>query len=261
MENTPPEYLFLGSHARECFSADTFGLGLCFLHLLAGDEPYEEHLKSVRCPLYLKGRLHKLWRTSDQKNQYNVIAKVIASLDGDDCCNVLYDTFYRYLVLLELNTTFSSDEDSEDVSGCEEDSAAYPSSNPVLCAAVDCLGLDADRCRAPPSRQKRECMQQFHQDRAVWSLKSGTGDVVQRVRSHLQLLGEGSAELLASMLDLDASKRCSLHEAIGSPLFFALRVPASSGSVSQDDSMAAGDSPRGGRSFMHYKDKQFLPIF
>jgi hypothetical protein len=29
-------------------------IGLCVLHLLTGNEPYEELLKDVHCPVYLK---------------------------------------------------------------------------------------------------------------------------------------------------------------------------------------------------------------
>ena len=54
LENTPPEFLICGSAARQAFSADTFPLGLATLHLLTGQEPYEELLADVRCPAYLK---------------------------------------------------------------------------------------------------------------------------------------------------------------------------------------------------------------
>ena len=54
LENTPPEFLICGSAARQAFSADTFPLGLATLHLLTGQEPYEELLVDVRCPAYLK---------------------------------------------------------------------------------------------------------------------------------------------------------------------------------------------------------------
>ena len=38
LENTPIEYLILGSEARQAYSADTFCLGLCFFHLLTGTQ-------------------------------------------------------------------------------------------------------------------------------------------------------------------------------------------------------------------------------
>jgi serine/threonine protein kinase len=41
LENTPIEYLLLGSEARQAYSADTFCLGLCFLHLLTGLTTYQ----------------------------------------------------------------------------------------------------------------------------------------------------------------------------------------------------------------------------
>jgi len=255
LENTPPEYLFLGSHARECYSADTFCLGLSFFHLLAGEEPYEEHLKSVLCPVYLKGKLQKLWRTDKSESQYNVIAEVIDSLDGDDCTDVLYDTFYRYMVMFDLDiSAITRDNDVED-SECDPSmESPYPPNNGVLCAAIDSLGLDEGRMTGPRSRLRRECIHKFQQDRAAWSLRRGTSDVMQRVRHNLSSLGEGSLDLLCMMVDLDASKRCSLHDALTSPLFHSLRV--------LDETCYPGSAEaKGGRAFMHYKNKQFLPIF
>ena len=58
LENVPPEFLITGSAARQAYSADTFPLGLSVLHLLTGEEPYEELLKNVLCPLYLKQQVH-----------------------------------------------------------------------------------------------------------------------------------------------------------------------------------------------------------
>lgn len=240
--------MFLGSHARECYSADTFCLGLSYFHLLAGEEPYEEHLKEVLCPSYLKGKLQKLWKTSNVDSQYHVIADVIDSLDNDESGDVLFDTFYRYLVMFDLDISAFTEPDSND--SCEVE-YPYPPNNAVLCAAIDCLGLDPDRMMGRVSRLKQEGIDQFELDRAKWSLREGNGIVMERVRNHLSLLGEGSMELLCMMVDLDASKRCSLHEALTSPLFHAMRVPDCSYSAEFN----------GGRSFMHYKNKQFLPIF
>ena len=50
--------MITGSAARQAYSADTFPLGLSVLHLLTGEEPYEELLKNVLCPLYLKQQVH-----------------------------------------------------------------------------------------------------------------------------------------------------------------------------------------------------------
>jgi serine/threonine protein kinase len=274
LENTPPEYLFLGSYARESYSADTFCLGLSYLHLLAGEEPYEEHLRDVTCPPLLLGKLKKLWRTSNNTSQFRVIAEVIESLDPDgadstvNVLNVLYDTFYRYLVMfdLDLSSLSAAADDSTGDLDCP-----YPPSNAVLCAVIDCLGLDSSSTRRLTKLQ-HECIQQFTRDRAEWSLQHGASAVMQRVRHQASLLGDSALELLSQMVNLDASKRCSLHEAITSSLFAPMRVPADSESAPAQGPSSAVAARAGagacsgvragvGRSFMHYKGKQFLPIF
>lgn len=262
LENTPPEYLFLGSHARECYSADTFCLGLSFLHLLAGEEPYEEHLRAVRCPPLLLARLKRLWTASSASSQYRVIAEVIQSLDAPsdsseasmNIKNVLYDTFYRYMVMFDLDLSAISG-DSTSTSSCEDDSldaeleCPYPPSNPVLQDAIECLGLDGGNS-GRLTKAKRECLHQFHCDRAEWSVQIGTNPVMVRVRENLSTLGEGSLDLLLLMVNLDASKRCTLQEALSGPVFLPLRQQ-------QTRDLPTSSS----RSFMHYRNKQFLPIF
>ena len=43
------------------------------LHLLTGQEPYEELLQDIRCPAYLKQELSAHWETSDVRSPYYVI--------------------------------------------------------------------------------------------------------------------------------------------------------------------------------------------
>ena len=50
LENTPPDYMILGDNATQGHGHDSFGLGLCMLHLFTGFRPYEEILKKVKCP-------------------------------------------------------------------------------------------------------------------------------------------------------------------------------------------------------------------
>ena len=57
LENTPPDFLLLGTMARQDYSADMFGLGLCWLHLLTGRAPYEELMDSLQCPMELQRAL------------------------------------------------------------------------------------------------------------------------------------------------------------------------------------------------------------
>lgn len=137
LENTPPEFLMLGSIARQAYTADTFALGLSFLHLLIGYEPYEELLADIRCPLYLKVRLNHLWACCENVDDpFYVIREVIESMMDDkqleifnrkqqnngkintrngrrqfefaEGADILFDTMYRYLVLLgESSTDFT----------------------------------------------------------------------------------------------------------------------------------------------------------
>ncbi|CAM9674294.1 unnamed protein product, partial [Phaeothamnion confervicola] len=116
LENVPPEQLVLGSRARQDFANDTFSLGLAVLHLFTGEAPYEELLGDVLCPRELRGTagrrrsgLAGAWHGGG--HEYDVILRVMRTEeddDGEDAANssgggddlVLYDTFYRYLVLL-----------------------------------------------------------------------------------------------------------------------------------------------------------------
>lgn len=123
LENTPPEFLLLGSFARQSYAADTFPLGLCLLHLLTGYAPYEELLKDVHCPAYLVARLRRHWRTEDITSPYYLIHEVVKTLDMSDFeetdemgnvekiepDSVLLDTLYRYMVLFGLSEEFSAE--------------------------------------------------------------------------------------------------------------------------------------------------------
>ena len=208
LENTPPEYLLLGSGARQAFSADTFCLGLSFLHLLTGLEPYEELLRDVRCPEYLLRRLRGIWEHPEadaEVNPYAVICEVIHSLetgdaDEDDLSNpqrVLYDTFYRYFVLFGCPAEAS--EASEPAVGAGAGGAVettagvsilWGSSNPVWNAVRDSLfsqpqpkekrqkgrrkQLDGD----PDLSAKRACRMQFERDFGAWSVQSGAHEIM-----------------------------------------------------------------------------------
>ena len=56
-------------------SASSLSVGLCMLHLLTGQEPYEELLQDIRCPAYLKQELASHWETSDTRSPYYVIGE------------------------------------------------------------------------------------------------------------------------------------------------------------------------------------------
>ena len=128
LENVPPEFLLLGSGARQGFSADTFPMGLCFLHLLTGYEPYEILMQDVYCPPYLIHKLSALWSPDDIEDPFYVIKEAVDTSvfdgsddGGDDAAAahsagyegaLLAHTLYRYLVLFGALRTDDVDIDS-----------------------------------------------------------------------------------------------------------------------------------------------------
>ena len=180
LENTPPEFLILGSTARQSYASDTFPLGLSYLHLLTGYEPYEEMMSEVTCPLYLLKRLTGLWTSSETvEDCYYVVKQVVLSLDNDDSRQgddddsvmdsvggvsdasasgsgsgmdlttqtVLCDTLYRYMVLFAVGIAKDLQEgigSSEGIgsrhTGAHTGEDLFPNS-PVWYTLVDALGL------------------------------------------------------------------------------------------------------------------------
>lgn len=110
LENSPPEFMYLGDAATQGHGHDTFALGLCMLHLFTGHAPYEEILCDVKCPPCLRKKLSKIWE-DDNSEGYSVLRDIIlANVYKDDNGNVvegepddtMYDTFYRFLVLFGI---------------------------------------------------------------------------------------------------------------------------------------------------------------
>lgn len=76
-------------------------LGLCVLHLLLGDAPYEEAVEALRCPRTLSKKLRKVWVDGadgeEDGGTYAEVGKLLNGVDEDDA--TLEDTLYRNLVL------------------------------------------------------------------------------------------------------------------------------------------------------------------
>lgn len=149
-----------------------------YVYCLSGNEPYEEHLRDVKCPDYLRLKLTSIWEhVEDPSSPYFVITEVIGSLqsDGDDCSTtpcVLYDTLYRYLVLFGVPSEF--------------DDPQYQMpwhSSPVWEAVMDSLRLGVFAQRA-----KSACINAFHKDSALWNFYGGTHVVMKRLVFVLLLL-------------------------------------------------------------------------
>jgi hypothetical protein len=165
-----------------------FCLGLSFLHLLTGNAPYEELMKDIHCPSYLKERLVKLWKCDE------VINDVIESLvddnddeeDGEDeekddhsnntsfGSDLFSDTIYRFLVLFSSLTSFQD--------GFLENSFYYNHSF-VWKDVMEGLGLSSSSFSCLPyptaaltkkaQKQRDSCILQFQKDKNQWSFFEG----------------------------------------------------------------------------------------
>ena len=210
LENTPVEFLLLGSDARQSYSSDTFCLGLAFLHLMTGYEPYEELLKDVHCPEYLRDRLKAYYDTNDSTSPYYIISELMACVDTtstDDAAqeyDVLYDTLYRYLVLFGF--------------GYKMDVIYH--NNVIFQTLYDALVVTSNTAStALEFESLRQCRRQWQKDRQCWSIHFGVNPVMIHLRQRFSQLGNGSMALLESMVNFDPSRRCSMLEALHHPIF------------------------------------------
>lgn len=279
LENTPPEFLLLGSAARQSYSADTFCVGLAMLHLLTGQDPYEELLKDVKCPKYLENALRKYWSTENPGSPYFVISEVINSLDdstvddnGERPAMVLFHTLYRYMVLFDVPLLAQ-------VTGSGSNNIY--ANNPIWLALVDALGgaINSDdnswslaqnnrgnrraASKKVPSKgtTRDDCLSQYSSDRSTWSINNGSHDIMNSVRQRLEALGYESRNIFEKTVNFDPSKRCTMHEVICSSVFSPLRgstgpSPSHSASLNMFDSRGkpprASSSSRLEVSYMHY---------
>lgn len=203
LENTPPELLFLGSRAVQSYASDSFCIGLSYVHLLMGEEPYEEHLKDVRCPPLLRDRLSDIWLKSKKcrrgkgadDGDYAVIKEVIGSLDTSDASDnsvsilvdqstrdlqsILQDTLYRYLVLFGLSHSAPSATQSvEEWISTEDAEEGFPygGGNSVSRAILECVGKETGR----RSKSAKEARRRYEADCSHWSLKRGSQPAIVR---------------------------------------------------------------------------------
>jgi serine/threonine protein kinase len=111
------EFFTHGDAAVQSYAVDTFGLGLCLLHLLTGSKPYEEWLERVKCPPRLQQALVRAWTSSapTQSSRSTVtrsspsfsILRQLLQAERENA-QLLCDTLYRYCVLFGLDT-FAAD--------------------------------------------------------------------------------------------------------------------------------------------------------
>lgn len=233
LENTPPEFLLLGSMARQAFSADTFPLGLAYFHLLTGYEPYEALLADVYCPPYLLHQLRQVWSPKDVEDQYYVIQEVVNTcrLDAEDEVHaegydgaILCHTLYRYLVIFGAPEEWEAASLALDV--CQQ-ALGLPDN-----AASSRRMRRTKRACTKESESRMACQSQFQADHAIWGWKTGSHPLMRKVRERLQDMGKGAARLLERMTHFDPARRCTMFEALTSPLFAPL-VDSSRGNDSR----------------------------
>ena len=250
LENSPPEFLYLGDATQQGYDADTWGIGLCFLHLLTGKEAYDEILTTATCPAPLREELLKLWQ-APRRGAKPTAAKpafsVLASALEDFGTDTLLDTMYRIAVLLGL-----PDDATLRAHGLL--------SNPVLkLLRQACVGLAAPankrgRGKKPAKPTKADalwadCRATYAADVSRFNLWSGDNPLMQRARRRMEG-SPGARDLLERLLHWMPSQRLSMHDCIAHGYFAALR--SSSNGDDADDWLATLPHVPPARSFMAY---------
>ena len=185
LENTPPEGLFQGDKALTARGHDLWCLALFLLHLFSQRAPYEEILHDCSCPTALMEGLLSAFNHDD----YSVIQKVMESVFGGD--KTLRDTVYRYLV-------FFSDE-SIDVF---KHSAVWRAIN---------------KWRKQEVRE----VEQFEEDRRLFSLETGEYVYIARAREQLQTMG--GWDILLKLFSFNPANRLTPLQVLESDFMLPFR--------------------------------------
>jgi hypothetical protein len=165
--------------------------------------PYEEMMKTVKCPDGLKRRLCGVWMkrkkaggsTSSSNNNnkishsYNVLKDVLSSLEGGEGEALLCDTLYRYLVLLYSTTG----ECQRNLSQTTSSSFSFlslpppPEENYVFNRQEEQLEKSEfwrvvkEMCwEETRGREAESSRQQFYQDSMLWNLSFGSHPTIMR---------------------------------------------------------------------------------
>jgi serine/threonine protein kinase len=198
LENTPIDWLAMGSQATQGYACDTWALGLCMLHLFTGIAPYEELLCGVTCPPMLREGLLVEWNDGDQ---YQPVKQIIAACEGAD--ETLPDTFYRFLVM--FGAPFG-------LSGTNHNGSDQKLVSPIWTKVTNLL-------------QSGETKDQFDRDSAKYSVTHGEAEVMLRCRERLTAV-PGSLEFLLQLTAFSAAGRPSMNSCLKAPIFDALVVDA-----------------------------------
>ena len=201
---------------RECLKR-VADVGLCCHDLFpAVQGPYEELMQNVKCPDVLRYAIAKRWSS---RPQYAVIVDVIQRSPMDETAEeeedpILFDTLYRYLVLLGLPGQSGH------------------------CSAVERAGeWLADNCiwrvcahqllphLLPKSNRKGRspvAARQFAADQAQFSLAFGSAACIVRARERLNSV-PGMLSALQDMLSYVPSERPAMLQLLKGPIFEQLQ--------------------------------------
>mmetsp|Transcript_18101 Transcript_18101/g.28074 ORF Transcript_18101/g.28074 Transcript_18101/m.28074 type:complete len:1449 (+) Transcript_18101:325-4671(+) len=224
LENTPPDFLILGDDACQGHGHDSFGLGLCMLHLFTGHAPYEEILSDVSCPPNLKKRLCQIWECEDEA-QYSVVRSVILAdvykdeeghvLEGEPD-DTLYNTLYKFLVLFGIPKL------SPALESCK-----------VWVAVKETLATGGEkqvgRSGRGGKKGKAGDITRYRKDCRKYSLSHGCNRYIARARESLEVM-EGGMDVLLKLVCFDPQERASALDVLNSSFMIPLRE--ASGQVS-----------------------------
>lgn len=198
---------------------DTWCLGLCAVHLLTGDAPYEEVMADVHCPTSLATDLAAAWSGSLAGAWECTYTSLCEVLQDEEDMALMADTAYRMVVLRGLPPA---------ARGAATDEGWSLQGNPVLHVLHKHLGGGGSGGRRRRRRGRRTAHQEFLLHRAQFGLEAGTGAPHPRMaalRAHCAEL-PGMAELLVELLQWRPEQRCAMATALQGPVFAPLQVPS-----------------------------------
>ncbi|KAL3673832.1 hypothetical protein V7S43_001520 [Phytophthora oleae] len=226
LENSPIEFLLEGDAAEQSYAADTFSLGLCLLHLFTGSAPYEEILEDVHCPEELLKDLKFVWMSPRKNSGFSVIKSVARGDDEETLCH----TLYRFIVLFGLPE--KNPIESKNINKVwrlllkhlrPEDSAMYLPQRRSRRAA----GTNKAQLHAKTTKD------QFDHDQSLYSIASGSNEIIYRCRDGLRMIPD-AMDLLLKLVDFDPSNRPTLKQVLYHPMFSSLRSPFKQKEVAAD---------------------------
>ena len=200
LENSPPEQLILGEHARQGHAHDNWALGLCMIHLFTGHAPYEEIMESVKCPNILKQKLAAVWE-DESVDAFGVLRSIIFADVCDDegeKDETLYDTLYRYLVLFGIPAE------------CDRCCGGGAGGDSVWRAIDAGLGEVAGK-RGGGARSSD--FKVYSQDHAKFNFERGSNDIIRGARTRLMEM-EGGIELLRALTTFNPASRATAFEVL-----------------------------------------------